>query len=811
MAHKQTAKFVYNSKVQIIDEVRQNNPALVSSAGIFSAIRNMSSSALLDSGYVADCIINIKKNNTVNIVDGNVTIGSEDYDNKFFIPAGYDEDGVAKFDYVVLPAGEIITGVRHLKDDLVVNGEFAVLYDTEEKRVLLHPTRVGRTNTDGEVTDGFFQYIFARYQNQDDPESGYGPRTDNSSLADEWTIWWDLTDNIIKENVNHVWVPRRYSIPIGLITVENGEIVGFANDFTVAGYLEKALWINPGVTFNFPEGRDTNNSGTIICNPKISGRTEEGEDTNQPILKIVLDEEEQVDETFTYYFDVVNPLNNTITYIKLSRRCLDLNTLSIHITRGGITSKVTVGTYKLADDAKTIILDNPIVLTNSEDEEHGGVVVNTTFFDTMENMPLYVTDTWEVIGPTDELVFDNTTGSYVNLAGDKITCCRFAVMNSGYIVPKNLRPEEPLCITAFTPRTCFTLADNDDIENIMALIGSATGETMDQVLTDIEEIEAHITELDKDHRQLIAETSEAEVRRAEAAYIHIDGNETINGIKTFPEGIRANINGTAAYFDKSFGVNEIMPMGVAVFYAQTAKGISGNVEPNVSTIFLNDTRNDGTLVIKCINDNANVVEAKDIQDRFSNVEYKKGDLFRIDASTSATNKKFKIFEVLGGVGTSEDPTHEYTNQDPVSVMKSEVRIGKDYIKADRFLGTALQAKWADLAETYEADAEYAPGTLIRFGGEKEITLANFGECNGVISTAPAYLMNAEAKGLPVAMIGRVPVRVFGAIKKFDKIYMNMAAPGTACTEVNGEAIGIALEENDFIGEKLVTCVVKLKF
>ena len=60
------------------------------------------------------------------------------------------------------------------------------------------------------------------------------------------------------------------------------------------------------------------------------------------------------------------------------------------------------------------------------------------------------------------------------------------------------------------------------------------------------------------------------------------------------------------------------------------------------------------------------------------------------------------------------------------------------------------------------------------------------------------------------MIGKVPVRVFGPVEKFDRIYMNMFAPGTAIANGVGEPLGIALESNDFKGEKLVLCVVKLK-
>jgi hypothetical protein len=37
---------------------------------------------------------------------------------------------------------------------------------------------------------------------------------------------------------------------------------------------------------------------------------------------------------------------------------------------------------------------------------------------------------------------------------------------------------------------------------------------------------------------------------------------------------------------------------------------------------------------------------------------------------------------------------------------------------------ATTAQYADLAECYEADAEYAPGTVLSFGGTKEVTITD---------------------------------------------------------------------------------------
>jgi hypothetical protein len=87
-------------------------------------------------------------------------------------------------------------------------------------------------------------------------------------------------------------------------------------------------------------------------------------------------------------------------------------------------------------------------------------------------------------------------------------------------------------------------------------------------------------------------------------------------------------------------------------------------------------------------------------------------------------------------------------------------------------GKAIQAQYADLAEHYTADAEYDPGTVVVFGGTEEITVSDISHdprVAGVISTDPAYLMNAANPGLPVALTGRVPCQVQGPVAKGDRL------------------------------------------
>jgi hypothetical protein len=116
-------------------------------------------------------------------------------------------------------------------------------------------------------------------------------------------------------------------------------------------------------------------------------------------------------------------------------------------------------------------------------------------------------------------------------------------------------------------------------------------------------------------------------------------------------------------------------------------------------------------------------------------------------------------------------------------------------------GSRLQATYADLAEYYEADVKYLPGTVVMFGGEKEVTLAEDGTSKvaGVVSTNPAYVMNSTCPGLltAVALQGRVPCKVRGKISKGDMLISG----GNGFARPNqfpamGTVIGKALQDFD---------------
>ena len=140
-----------------------------------------------------------------------------------------------------------------------------------------------------------------------------------------------------------------------------------------------------------------------------------------------------------------------------------------------------------------------------------------------------------------------------------------------------------------------------------------------------------------------------------------------------------------------------------------------------------------------------------------------------------------------------------------------VRDATGNIAANLFQGTATQARYADLAEKYSTAEELVPGTVVTVCAHEdhEVEAAQQGTIAiGVVSTDPAVMMNSEAEGQYIGLKGRLPVRVIGAVKKGQAVYVDNN--GCASTAINGGSlVGVALESNSDEGEKLVECVLKV--
>ena len=130
-------------------------------------------------------------------------------------------------------------------------------------------------------------------------------------------------------------------------------------------------------------------------------------------------------------------------------------------------------------------------------------------------------------------------------------------------------------------------------------------------------------------------------------------------------------------------------------------------------------------------------------------------------------------------------------------------IGSSTTYFNNIFAQATTALYADLAEVYEADTDYAPGTVVSFGGTKEVTVsATEGDPTvaGVISANPSYLMNngltADHRAI-VALTGRVPTSVTGVVTKGAMMVSAGNGQAQACsTPAMGTVIGKALENFD---------------
>jgi hypothetical protein len=184
----------------------------------------------------------------------------------------------------------------------------------------------------------------------------------------------------------------------------------------------------------------------------------------------------------------------------------------------------------------------------------------------------------------------------------------------------------------------------------------------------------------------------------------------------------------------------------------------------------NLTMSDGTFSITAGNINVGS----------GNVTLNGGTLDLTNGGTASSTLKTRII-TTGGSGTSGTITGGWT-----------------------LSGTFEATYAADLAEYYEGDAEYEVGTVLVFGGDKEVTTTN--QMNdtrvaGVVSDNAAYSMNGSCAGLKnqIALQGRVPVKVVGRVKKGDML-TTASTPGYAVRATDpklGSIIGKALVDKDY--------------
>jgi len=131
------------------------------------------------------------------------------------------------------------------------------------------------------------------------------------------------------------------------------------------------------------------------------------------------------------------------------------------------------------------------------------------------------------------------------------------------------------------------------------------------------------------------------------------------------------------------------------------------------------------------------------------------------------------------------------------------------ITANIFNGTATAARYADLAEKYLADRDYAAGTVVIIGGDKEVTASDVNtRAIGVVSADPAFMMNKDLEGgIYIALKGRVPCKAYGSVQKGDRL---IAGPGGTAMAAHGNyanVFAIALESTGTQADNTIEVLV----
>jgi hypothetical protein len=184
---------------------------------------------------------------------------------------------------------------------------------------------------------------------------------------------------------------------------------------------------------------------------------------------------------------------------------------------------------------------------------------------------------------------------------------------------------------------------------------------------------------------------------------------------------------------------------------------------------------------------------------------------------AAKAKKLYFANAFNTAPNESDPLKYVSATD---LNETNTIVARDYngnFAANIIDATATRARYADLAEKYEADSNYEPGTVVVFGGEKEITVTTeLGDYRvaGVVSTNPAYIMNVSSETeefLPIALRGKVPVKVVGRVKKGD-VLVTSGVPGHAVSvddahQVSAAAIVAKALEDKFTDEAGIVMAV----
>ena len=352
------------------------------------------------------------------------------------------------------------------------------------------------------------------------------------------------------------------------------------------------------------------------------------------------------------------------------------------------------------------------------------------------------------------------------------------------------------------------------VENLFAANANISGTA---IVTSAPASGTHITNKTYVDAEITSATSATNVVRTTGTQAAIAGAKTFTSLLTGSSGVSDGtatlssgslsgaVNGT---FSGTVGATTVTASGSVNFGTLTDSGESISISK-----FVDEADGIGS------NDNDTSIPTsaavKDYVD--SNVTAQDLD-FQGDSGTGAVDLDSQTLDIAGGTNlTSVASGQTLTVNLDTTLTGMTAATFSGNVTGNFFVGTATQANYADLAEIYKADREYGPGTVVKIGGSEEITHtteAFDNEVFGVISENPAYLMNAEAEGLPVALTGRVKVKVIGKISKGERLVsadMEGFAWGIGSEEYDPRAvIGRSLEDKDDGESGMIEAVIGVK-
>ncbi len=352
------------------------------------------------------------------------------------------------------------------------------------------------------------------------------------------------------------------------------------------------------------------------------------------------------------------------------------------------------------------------------------------------------------------------------------------------------------------------------VENLFAANANISGTA---IVTSAPAAATHITNKTYVDSEITSATSATNVVRTTGTQAAIAGAKTFTSLLTGSSGVS---DGTATLSGGSI--------------SSAVNGtFSGTVE--ATTLTASGTVNFGTLkdsgenisIAKFVdeadgissNDNDTSIPTSAAVKDYVDTNVTAQDLdFQGDSGSSSVDLDSQSFDIAGGTNLTTAASGQTltVNMDTTLTGMTAATFSGN-VTGNFFVGTATQAQYADLAEVYKADRDYAAGTVVKLGGSEEITHTTDAFDNdvfGVISENPAYLMNAEAEGLPVALTGRVKVKVIGKISKGERLVsadMEGFAWGIGSEEYDPRAvIGRSLEDKDDGESGMVEAVIGVK-